>query len=1403
MTDADIRAALEAIRKSVTTAQNAATTASAAADRAEAVSSNVARLNAQEWMGEWKPGTTYEISNLVGYSGKNWLSLVNGNKNRRPPTSPSFWREIAITVNAGGGGIASVTTSTGLTGTGLTTNPVELEGVESAPFNANRLLAGFLPATINNNVRYVHPNGDDDNPGDDWKRPMQYVSSAWTELAAIGGGTIYIADESYWRPPGGAKTGLHVFADTTVPETVPPAPMNLIGVDSKNSSAGFSFGPTCRVYGGANGFSSTEQDDPCVWLCGIEAQAPVYFENIKTEDACNKHWRIGWDYVQRDGSGEIVKNTITAASRADGLTTFTTEQYTFGIVRIIRTSGILTVATDRERIPTHAGSYVYINYSDNGFTPGWFQVLTDLTTILASDSFQVVSAGGDFLDFSPTGTISSNCVTVDDYITTYGSNAEFPASMYRVSSVLNDTITVIDWYGFNPRSPTVTDTNVGTFAAQDRRWHVFDRWRMVNCGGTPQAGSEFVDRFCAGPTVDMAATQFWTADHTSFDGYNLPESGGDFSVRSPERRAAIFSDAGPKGAFGTGTWTYQYGQRGGYVIRSPSVTSNGLTIRHVNQDMDASIKPVPTVDIYNVGLGSQYVLDSIEIADNGSSAITIRTDAIPINYGAISVINCFGTIEGPCNLISGGAPQFTLSAQSPNVSHRTGWYGVDRLVAGRHLAAARAFSPTTAPFAIKTGVQNSANWAKSPGGITITATGITDPAGGTGAVRITNNTGSMGLVTMLGSSVGAAPIEDDFMAATMWIKSDSQGGNHAFSFRVGTADFDQIFFSGDADYPNGDDRGEWYMATVGGRLANVSGGVTNTTLEVQVASGGSIDVYLPTVFRAFYAVTETEAAEWTAHLQPMGDWMTVGTAGTKTNQRFIAHGGYGVNEDLLVAPSGASAGLQEWEVVYELDGSTIRGYRPVYADAGTTPSGPPSGAAAGDLAGTYPNPTVKDFVGSGASHAHGAVPDPGASAGTTKYLREDGTWSVPPAGGSPPTGTGFRHVTAGTEDGASKLVDTADINDGQVTLAKTGGVATDRLAGRDMAGTGALEEIAVTGGIEFTGSQSIRTTAFTGQVTKSAGGTVLTVAAVDFAVVNTALAAANSSVDINAQKIIDVLDPTNAQDAATKNYVDTTVAASLSGIDPKGNVKAFSNSNIATLSGLSTTVDGVALDTDGDRVCLGNQTTGSETGIWIVHSGSWTRAADMAAASNASGAYFFVEEGTSFADLGFICTNPAVSAIVGTNTLVFQQFGIAGQINDTQHGNRGGGLLHAAFVASGASHAAGFVPDPGASSGTTKFLCEDATWKVPPSGSASLTATTISVASGTSSTATVVDAAISGSSKIILSWGNVLDTDENSPEMDNVSFNATPGSGQMTVRVSATAPGERVGGAYKINYMVA
>jgi lysophospholipase L1-like esterase len=63
------------------------------------------------------------------------------------------------------------------------------------------------------------------------------------------------------------------------------------------------------------------------------------------------------------------------------------------------------------------------------------------------------------------------------------------------------------------------------------------------------------------------------------------------------------------------------------------------------------------------------------------------------------------------------------------------------------------------------------------------------------------------------------------------------------------------------------------------------------------------------------------------------------------------------------------------------------------------------------------------FGASGASHARGAVPDPGTTAGATRYLREDGTWSVPAGVADGQT------VGTGTASGAAPIAGaTADYN---------------------------------------------------------------------------------------------------------------------------------------------------------------------------------------------------------------------------------------------------------------------------------------------------------------------------------------------------------------------------------------
>lgn len=139
--------------------------------------------------------------------------------------------------------------------------------------------------------------------------------------------------------------------------------------------------------------------------------------------------------------------------------------------------------------------------------------------------------------------------------------------------------------------------------------------------------------------------------------------------------------------------------------------------------------------------------------------------------------------------------------------------------------------------------------------------------------------------------------------------------------------------------------------------------------------------------------------------------------------------------------------------------------------------------------------------------------------------------------------------------------------------------------------------------------------------------------------------------------ITGLADPLAATDAVTKQYADALVQS----LNIHPSCDAMSATNIATLSGLSTTVDGIALDTDGMRVLLTGQTSGIANGVYVVHSGAWTRATDMPIGEHAAGSFFFIHTGgTTYGSTGWVVTNDNPTDVVGTDALTFTQFSGAG-----------------------------------------------------------------------------------------------------------------------------------------------
>lgn len=130
-------------------------------------------------------------------------------------------------------------------------------------------------------------------------------------------------------------------------------------------------------------------------------------------------------------------------------------------------------------------------------------------------------------------------------------------------------------------------------------------------------------------------------------------------------------------------------------------------------------------------------------------------------------------------------------------------------------------------------------------------------------------------------------------------------------------------------------------------------------------------------------------------------------------------------------------------------------------------------------------------------------------------------------------------------------------------------------------------------------------------------------------------------------------DPSASSDVATKNYVDNSVA----GIKWKESVRVATTADgtLASAFANGQTVDGVTLVT-GDRILIKNQTTGSENGIYIVNaSGAPTRATDADTGAEILQAAVWVQEGTTNADSGWVCTTNAPITL-GTTSLAFSQF---------------------------------------------------------------------------------------------------------------------------------------------------
>jgi hypothetical protein len=802
---------------------------------------------------------------------------------------------------------------------------------------------------LNECQQFVSPDGSDNNDGTTWQTAKETLWAGVAAVAEAGGGNVYVADGFRIGSPV-AGGGLNIRGDDwVIPGWIgqPAGAIHIIGCGKSNGGV-FMPGTVANMVGedGSGGrtkpyfWAANIVNNPFTVTCiGLPGDGVGYTNEQPI--------KIGVDF-DRYPNGDLLEIDVTNATRVGNETVLTVDvdgMDGYATATASRTDDVTALVIPNPGvawIPFLGGTPFRLVSSNPDFPSGDY--VTNEVSRVGTGNVSPVSwtiyyddVGDDEASAAVTGTVKTHGCHLREQLELFSTNENFAATMYEVTDATVDTITVIDSDCLEVGDADEDDIGTMCHLEFDRAGTttVTFNFTGVPLTQTPTAGPGILigRNYAINPTFNNCYTQGLIGNPV------IPSAN-----RDDNRMAPMLAYAGNTFSTNFNTATgfniYKHTGTNGPII---GVGRNGLGefefhggTMETAVEAEAQALNLPGMRIHG-GTFCKVYCDNLQVPDTfGPLAYSVELYNVP-RSSAIITRTGPKPILGPC---IGGDSWWSPGAWGAGTGNLTPWESehttawADGRLAGKHPGTVRAAGPVSARF--KNLIAEPGDWSLRGATRTLNTTDLRAPDGSQTATKIVS---AGDFLSVLPTIAHPETVEAGgrFLFG-VWV-------NATTALQMASSQF--VWFNTteiDFEPSNGGTNGSlkcpyqgpgWQWITLSLTVAAVDVADPEYEIEMLFSAGATVYLWGVTSYYIPPLYTGADAFEHMGCAPAQPRYLPQGMAGTFEEQKFIAHGGLGIDTGITKIVGGGSGQLTltgaaaPYTPVYDADGTTILGWVPL------------------------------------------------------------------------------------------------------------------------------------------------------------------------------------------------------------------------------------------------------------------------------------------------------------------------------------------------------------------------------------------------------------------------------------------------------------------------------------------